>query len=84
MSPNQAIPAEKLRRLADLHRDLSQIVVGKAAGWLGLTAGKPQGGGLRVWGVASGSAASQPNSGSPDLVEFGEESRKINNGPLDG
>src|SRR5208337_3538235 len=47
-------------------------------GWLGLTAGKPQGGGLRVWGVASGSAASHPNSGSPDLVEFGEESRKIN------
>src|SRR5208337_2539118 len=46
-------------------------------GWLGLTAGKPHGGGLRVWGVASGSAASHPNSGSPDLVEFGEESRRI-------
>src|SRR5208337_192250 len=48
-------------------------------GWLGLTAGKPQGGGLRVWGVASGSAASHPNSGSPDLVEFGEESQKFRN-----
>ena len=46
---------------------------------LGLTAGKPQGGGLRVWGVASGSAASHPNSGSPDLVEFGEESQKFRN-----
>ena len=44
-------------------------------GWLGLTAGKPQGRSLCVWGVASGSAASHPDPGSSGMVEFSEESR---------
>jgi hypothetical protein len=37
---------------------------GRVLGWLGLTAGKPQGRGLEIWGVASGSAASHPDPGN--------------------
>jgi len=50
-------------------------MMGKTLGWLGLTVGKPQGRSLCVWGVASGSAASHPNPGSSEMVEFSEKSR---------
>jgi hypothetical protein len=63
------------RLLAELHRDSSYLMIEKTLGWLGLTEGKPQGRGLGIWGVASGSAASHPDPGNSCLVEFREESR---------
>src|SRR6516225_293639 len=50
-----------------------------AGGWLGLTEGKPQGPGMRIWGVACGSA-SHPDHGVPGKVEFREKSQKNDGG----